>query len=65
MRMTKSLRILAIATTVCSLSSCNTFIGMGRDFQSLGNGMVNKGHGNTTATNPHVAAPAPVAPPAR
>lgn len=28
-----------------AVSSCNTFIGMGRDIQSLGAGMQNTGHG--------------------
>ncbi|MFC7338377.1 entericidin [Haloferula chungangensis] len=28
-----------------ALSSCNTMIGMGRDFRQLGEGMENKAHG--------------------
>ena len=33
------------AGTVLVISSCNTFIGVGRDFESLGTGMQNKAYG--------------------
>ncbi|MBT8038135.1 MAG: hypothetical protein KJO21_11370 [Verrucomicrobiae bacterium] len=32
---------------VFAVSSCNTFIGVGRDFQRLGTGIQNTGHGKT------------------
>lgn len=38
--------VLAILT-LFTLSSCNTFIGMGRDIERLGEGMQNKADGKT------------------
>lgn len=44
----KKICSFALATlTLFALSSCNTFIGMGRDIESLGEGMQNKADGKT------------------
>jgi predicted small secreted protein len=43
----KKLLLLAALVAVSSLTSCNTAIGMGRDFRQLGIGMENKAHGRT------------------
>jgi len=42
--------LLLLATLLC-LSSCNTFIGMGRDIERLGEGMQNKADGKSRAGN--------------
>ena len=48
----KALAIVALA--VLTLSSCNTMIGMGRDFRQLGEGMENKANGrNFDGTDPN------------
>jgi len=40
------MKLIACALlAVLTLGSCNTMIGMGRDFQQLGKGMVNKAQG--------------------
>jgi len=37
---------LALATLIAlALGSCNTMIGLGRDFRQLGEGLENKAHG--------------------
>jgi len=36
---------LALSLVVLPLSSCNTYIGMGRDIQKLGQGIQNTGYG--------------------
>ena len=44
----KALLFIAAIAATAVLSSCNTFIGMGRDFKQLGDGMegtANKAHG--------------------
>ena len=41
----KALACLALA--VLTLSSCNTMIGMGRDFRQLGEGIENKASGRS------------------
>jgi predicted small secreted protein len=43
----KKLLLLAALVAVSSLTSCNTAIGIGRDFRQLGIGMENKAHGRT------------------
>ena len=40
-----SLIIGLAAVTSLFLSSCNTFVGMGRDFQRLGQGLENAAYG--------------------
>tara|TARA_Y100000385_G_scaffold288167_1_gene354089 strand:+ start:1072 stop:1290 length:219 start_codon:yes stop_codon:yes gene_type:complete len=42
--MTKSIYIIILVAGALGLSSCNTFIGLGRDVQSLGGTMVNAGN---------------------
>ncbi|MGE9268593.1 MAG: entericidin A/B family lipoprotein [Verrucomicrobiales bacterium] len=44
-RLSLPLLILLSAAAALFLSSCNTFIGMGRDFQRLGQGFENTGYG--------------------
>jgi predicted small secreted protein len=39
--------VLILLTASLTLSSCNTFIGIGRDIENLGNGMQNKAEGKT------------------
>jgi len=56
--MKKSFYLIVLAAA-CALSSCNTFIGMGRDIQSVGSGMQNTGHGRSWNGE---AAPAQTAP---
>ncbi len=36
--------MISAVVTAFVLSSCNTFIGMGRDFQQLGSGLENSGN---------------------
>jgi|TARA_B110000908_G_scaffold172180_1_gene238180 predicted small secreted protein len=43
--MKKFFYMIVLAAAACASSSCNTFIGAGRDIQTLGSGMENKGHG--------------------
>jgi predicted small secreted protein len=43
----KKLLLLAALVAVSSLTSCNTAIGLGRDFRQLGIGLENKAHGRT------------------
>ncbi|MGJ8674203.1 hypothetical protein [Rubritalea sp.] len=43
----KALFLSTAALTFIGLSSCNTFVGVGRDFKSLGQGVENKAYGNT------------------
>lgn len=63
--MKKSFFLLSLASFAFIFGSCNTFIGMGRDIQSLGKGMVNKGHGQTwQGGQPAQSAPAAPAAPA-
>ncbi|MGB0993961.1 MAG: hypothetical protein ACPG32_16015 [Akkermansiaceae bacterium] len=45
--MKKLASLLFAIVSLCAIPSCNTFIGMGQDIQSLGKGMENKGHGQT------------------
>ena len=48
----KALLFIAAIATATVLSSCNTFIGMGRDFKQLGDGMessANKTQGGGTS----------------
>ena len=45
MCMKNSFYLIVLAAAACASSSCNTFIGAGRDIQTLGSGMQNKGHG--------------------
>ena len=42
--------LLLLATLLC-LSSCNTFIGVGRDIERLGEGMQNKADGKSWSGN--------------
>ncbi|MFD2159600.1 hypothetical protein ACFSW8_11865 [Rubritalea tangerina] len=44
--------ILLTSITICSLCSCNTFVGIGRDFKSLGQGVENKAYGKTWKGQP-------------
>lgn len=44
-RVSLPLLIILSATAALLFSSCNTFIGMGRDFQRLGQGFENTGYG--------------------
>ena len=46
-RMKNSFYLILLAAGAVAFSSCNTFIGMGRDIQSMGAGMQNTGHGKT------------------
>ncbi|MFK7911545.1 MAG: hypothetical protein AB8F34_13240 [Akkermansiaceae bacterium] len=62
--MTRSLQILSLAVVTCLFCSCNTFIGAGKDLQSLGGTMVKKGHSSGEVQAPPVSEPAPLAPPA-
>jgi predicted small secreted protein len=45
--MKKLLALLAAVVAVASLTSCNTAIGIGRDFRQLGIMMENKAHGRS------------------
>lgn len=48
----KSLLLIAALVVAAALSSCNTFIGMGRDMKILGDGMensANKAHGGSSS----------------
>ncbi|BCX47382.1 entericidin [Haloferula helveola] len=38
-------KFVILAAMAVGLSSCNTMIGMGRDFRQLGQGMEHKAHG--------------------
>lgn len=65
--MTKLLYLTLVASCICAVSSCNTFIGLGRDVQSLGSGMVNSGHGrawneDSSQTAAPAQTPAPTTP---
>ncbi|MDG1357308.1 MAG: entericidin [Akkermansiaceae bacterium] len=42
---------LLLLVSLLSLSSCNTFIGLGRDIERLGEGMQNKADGKTWSGN--------------
>ena len=53
--------IVSLIALFC-LSSCNTFIGLTRDIQTLGGGLENKAHGKTWQGNAPANAPASVAP---
>ncbi len=58
--MKKIRSILFILVSLFSLSSCNTFIGFGRDIERLGEGMQNKADGKTWSGNEsHVPADSP------
>lgn len=46
-----SVLIIASAAAI-TLSSCNTFVGIGRDFKSLGSGVENKAYGKTWKGEP-------------
>jgi len=63
--MKKSFYLIVLVAAACASSSCNTFIGAGRDIQTLGSGMQNKGHGKdwNGQTAPAPNAPARQAPP--
>ena len=41
----KKSALLLISATAITLSSCNTFVGFGRDVKSLGTGMENTAYG--------------------
>jgi predicted small secreted protein len=41
---------ILLAATALVTSSCNTFIGFGRDIEGLGSGMQNKAHGKDWAS---------------
>ena len=43
--MKQSLYLVLLASAAFTVSSCNTFIGMGRDIEMLGSGMQNKAQG--------------------
>lgn len=43
----KALLLGSAALAFLASSSCNTFVGMGRDFKSLGTGVENKAYGKT------------------
>lgn len=43
----KALFLSTAALAFLGLNSCNTFVGMGRDFQRLGQGVENKAYGKT------------------
>lgn len=49
--MNKICSALLLFVSLLSLSSCNTFIGMGRDIERLGEGMQNKADGKTWSGN--------------
>jgi predicted small secreted protein len=48
----KALILSTAALATLALSSCNTFVGIGRDFKSLGQGVENKAYGNTWKGEP-------------
>jgi predicted small secreted protein len=50
---------LMLVVTVLSVSSCNTYIGLGRDIQKLGQGIQNTGYGKNWSSTP---APVPQPP---
>ncbi|MFC5050617.1 hypothetical protein ACFPK9_08330 [Rubritalea spongiae] len=43
----KALLLSTLIIGLFGLSSCNTFVGVGRDFKSLGQGVENKAYGKT------------------
>ncbi|MDE0859940.1 MAG: entericidin [Akkermansiaceae bacterium] len=45
MKIRLSLLLVVSAAAALFLSSCNTFVGMGRDFQRLGQGFENTAYG--------------------
>ncbi|MDB4518403.1 entericidin [Akkermansiaceae bacterium] len=45
MKLRMSLFLVVSAAAALFLSSCNTFVGMGRDFQRLGQGFENTAYG--------------------
>jgi predicted small secreted protein len=49
--MKKICTALLLLGSLLSLSSCNTFIGVGRDIEKLGEGMQNKADGKTWSGN--------------
>ncbi|MGB2402291.1 MAG: hypothetical protein ACPIA7_02650 [Akkermansiaceae bacterium] len=52
--------LMFISVSLFSLSSCNTFIGFGRDIERLGEGMQNKADGKTWSGNErHMPADSP------
>ena len=56
----KSVLLIAAFAVAAVLSSCNTFIGMGRDFKILGDGMetsANKAHGGGSSGSDTPGAP--------
>ena len=58
--MKKICTALLLLVSLLSLSSCNTFIGVGRDIEKLGEGMQNKAEGKTWSGNDrHVPADSP------
>jgi len=44
--------LLLASAAILTLNSCNTFVGVGRDFKSLGNGVENKAYGKTWKGEP-------------
>ena len=63
-RMKKSFCLILLSVAALAVSSCNTFIGAGRDIQSVGAGMQNKAEGRNWDGQTHAPAPA-ARPPAR
>ncbi|MCP5537156.1 MAG: entericidin A/B family lipoprotein [Akkermansiaceae bacterium] len=53
--------MIPLAAGTLAMSSCNTFIGMGKDIQSLGSGMQNTAYKKSATAPPPVqeAVPAP------
>ncbi|NWK57478.1 entericidin A/B family lipoprotein [Verrucomicrobiaceae bacterium N1E253] len=60
--MKKLFLLMALSVGVGSLSSCNTYIGMGRDIQKLGEGIQNTGYGTGWSGNKPSPYPQPAKP---
>ncbi|MBT8044195.1 MAG: hypothetical protein KJO79_04520 [Verrucomicrobiae bacterium] len=59
--MKKSFYLIVLSVSALAMSSCNTFIGMGKDIQTLGAGMQNTAYKKSaTVPPPAQTAPAPV-----
>jgi predicted small secreted protein len=53
----KSILLMALAATALLISSCNTFIGLGRDMRIAGEGMEKTANKNTGAAEDTSGAP--------
>ena len=64
--MKKSFYLIILGVSALAMGSCNTFIGMGKDIQSLGSGMQNSAYRKSgTVPPPAQTATPPVQQPVR